>query len=192
VRTPSIRILALAAAAVLCVAGPPARGAGDGARRRGDPVGPPYQRLIERVARHHGLDPDLLAALVEVESGRDAAARSAKGAVGLAQMLPETARRFGARDLADPEENLEGAARYLRFLLRRFRGDLRLVLAAWNAGEGAVERYGGVPPYPETVAFVRKVLSRYRDLRGPVEAPPGAGAVRVERDPAGGIVVTNR
>lgn len=159
----------------------------------GDPVGPPYQRLIERVAERHRLDPDLLTALVEVESGRDASARSRKGALGLAQLMPETARRFGARDLLDAEENLEAAARYLRYLLRRYRGDIRLALAAWNAGEGAVERFGGVPPYPETIGFIRKVMKRL-DLRregGPAEGP-GGGRIRVERDPRGRIVVTNR
>ncbi len=176
----SLVLLALAA-------GPAFPGAGK------DPVGPPYQRLIERVAARHHLDPALLAALVEVESGRDASARSRKGAVGLAQLMPETARRFGARDLLDAEENLEAAARYLRYLLRRYRGDLRLALAAWNAGEGAVERYGGVPPYRETVHFVRKVLARLDLLRGEQCARgPGRGEIRVERDPSGGVVITNR
>jgi len=176
---------------VLALAGPPASAAVGGRAR--DPVGPPYQRLIERVAARHRLDPALLAALVEVESGRNPAARSRKGALGLAQLMPETARRFGARDPLDAEENLEAAARYLRALVERYRGDLPLVLAAWNAGEGAVEKFGGVPPYLETVTFVRKVLDRLAATRGPGPRPAGGpGRVRVERDPARGIVVTNR
>ncbi len=188
-----MRILLAVPAVLLALAAGTALPATAGDRCSGDPVGPPYQRLIERVARRHRIDPGLLGALVEVESGRDASARSRKGALGLAQLMPETARRFGARDLLDAEENLEAAARYLRHLLRRYRGDLRLVLAAWNAGEGAVERYGGVPPYPETVAFVRKVLERFELLQGGrPPGGPGPGPIRVERDPRGGIVITNR
>ncbi|RMG49188.1 MAG: lytic transglycosylase domain-containing protein [Acidobacteria bacterium] len=153
-----------------------------------DPIGPPYQRLIERVARRHGLDPRLLAALVEEESAREPGAVSRAGAVGLAQLMPETARRFGVADPSDPEENLEGGARYLRWLLDRYAGDVVRALAAYNAGEGAVDRFGGVPPYPETRRFVRQVLRRAGLAAGRRRAP---AAARLLRAPDGTPVITN-
>ncbi len=158
--------------------------------RRQDPVGPPYQRLIERTAERHRLDPLLLEALVEVESGRNAAAVSPKGARGLGQLMPGTARRFDVADPHDPEENLDGAARYLAWLIERYQGDLTLALAAYNAGEGAVDRYVGVPPYPETRNYVHKVLSR-AGLRGGGSSAGKPDPVRLVRAPDGGIVITN-
>ena len=120
-----------------------------------------YDRLIDKVARAEGLDPDLLRAVVETESNYDPNAVSKKGAVGLMQLMPETARGMGVTDPFLPEENLEAGARYLRRLIDKYEGKLTLALSAYNAGEKAVERYKGIPPYPETQGYVRKVLKAY-------------------------------
>lgn len=117
--------------------------------------------LAQEIARRHGLDPALVLAVVAVESGFQPGAVSPKGAQGLMQLMPATARELGVSDAFDAEQNLDGGARYLRALLEQHRGDLRLALAAYNAGPGAVKRHGGVPPYPETRRYVEKVLRRY-------------------------------
>jgi soluble lytic murein transglycosylase-like protein len=153
-------------------------------------IGKPYQLLIERTAERHQLDPLLLAALVEVESGRNADAVSPKGARGLGQLMPATARRFDVADVHDPAENLDGAARYLAWLIERYQGDLTLALAAYNAGEGAVDRHLGVPPYPETRDYVRKVLGR-AGLEGGTARPRGPDPVRLLRQPDGTVMITN-
>jgi soluble lytic murein transglycosylase len=120
-----------------------------------------YDDLIVQVARAEGLDVDLLRAVVEAESNYDANAISKKGAIGLMQLMPETARGMGVADPFHPAENLAAGARYLRGLLDKYRGRLPLALAAYNAGEKAVDRYKGVPPYPETQGYVKKVLKAY-------------------------------
>jgi len=120
-----------------------------------------YDDLIEQVARAEGLDADLLRAVVEAESNYDAGAISKKGAIGLMQLMPETARGMGVADPFHPAENLEAGARYLRRLLDRYQGRLPLALAAYNAGENAVDRYRGIPPFPETQGYVRKILKAY-------------------------------
>jgi len=111
-------------------------------------------------ARRHSLDPDLVRAVVAVESGFRPDAVSPKGAQGLMQLMPYTARALGVKDTFDPAANLDGGTRYLRALIKRYDGDVTRALAAYNAGEGAVARHGGVPPYPETLAYVRRVLER--------------------------------
>lgn len=113
--------------------------------------------LIEAAAAAHGLDARLVRAVVQVESAFVAQARSPKGAMGLMQLMPETARQYGLEDPFDPRANLDAGVRHLRRLLDRFT-DLRLALAAYNAGEDAVRRAGGVPPWPETLAYVARVL----------------------------------
>jgi soluble lytic murein transglycosylase-like protein len=121
----------------------------------------PYGDLIYDVAVRHSLNPHLIAAVIHVESAFNPRAVSRKGACGLMQLLPATARRFGLRkrkDLFNPEKNVEAGVRYLKWLTRRFSGDVHKILAAYNAGEGAVERYGGIPPYRETQRYVRKVF----------------------------------
>jgi len=124
------------------------------------PAGP-FGDLIYQVAARYSLNPHLLAAIVRVESSFNPRALSRKGACGLMQLLPETARRFGLRrkDLFDPAKNLEAGARYLKWLSSRFGEDPIRVLAAYNAGEGAVQRYGGVPPYKETRNYVDRIFS---------------------------------
>lgn len=115
---------------------------------------------IDAAARHHGLDPTLLSAVIAVESGFDASALSPKGAMGLMQLMPATARRFGVRDAYSVSDNLRGGAAYLRWLLDYFDRDLALALAAYNAGEGAVLKAGRrIPPFPETMQYVDKVLA---------------------------------
>ena len=126
-----------------------------------------YAPLISRIAREQRLHPELLHAVVRVESAYDPRAVSSKGAVGLMQLMPATAERFGVSDREDPQQSLTGGASYLRELLALFDDDLTLALAAYNAGENAVIRNGNaVPPYPETQNYVRKVTSLYRQQTG--------------------------
>lgn len=116
-------------------------------------------------ARRHGLDPDLVLAVISVESAFRKEAVSPKGAQGLMQLMPATARELGVKDAFDPAQNLDAGARYLTALLEQFHGDVKLALAAYNAGPGAVKRHGGIPPYRETRQHVEKVLERYRPSR---------------------------
>jgi hypothetical protein len=121
--------------------------------------------LARQIAERHGVDPELVGAVVSVESGFDPAAVSPKGAQGLMQLMPSTAATLGVTDPFDPRQNLDGGVRHLRSLLASYRGDRRLALAAYNAGAGAVARHKGVPPYRETQDYVRKVLTRCRRPR---------------------------
>jgi soluble lytic murein transglycosylase-like protein len=122
---------------------------------------------VEEIARSHGLDPALLDAVILVESGYDPSAVSHKGAIGLMQLMPDTAARFEVSDPSDPIENMRGGARYLRWLMDYFENDLELTLAAYNAGETSLARNGDqVPPYEETRNFVDRVLRRYRMSNG--------------------------
>jgi hypothetical protein len=126
---------------------------------------PDVARLVDAVALSYGLEPALLLAVISAESGFRSKAVSPKGAQGLMQLMPATARRLGVRDPFDPEQNVRGGARYLNELLRLFGNDVRLALAAYNAGEDAVMRHGrAIPPYPETRQYVTRVLSRYDAL----------------------------
>jgi len=120
------------------------------------------EALAADVARRHGLAPALVLAVASVESGFRPNAVSPKGAQGLMQLMPSTAAALGVSDAFDPETNLEGGSRYLAELINLYGGDLTKALAAYNAGPGAVKRHGGVPPYQETRAYVKKVLERYK------------------------------
>jgi len=125
-----------------------------------------FSPMIEKVAKELRLHPGLLHAMVRVESSYNPRALSRKGAQGLMQLMPETATRYGVGDSYDPRQNLEGGARYLRDLLKEFEFDIRLALAAYNAGENAVKRYGNqIPPFPETVDYVAKVMGEYERNR---------------------------
>lgn len=142
----------------------PRNGAAGGVRSR-----PPHavglRAQVTRIADEHGVDPALALAVVEIESAGRADARSPKGALGLMQLMPATAQRYGVADPLDPDANLRGGIRYLRDLLRQF-GSTELALAAYNAGEGAVMRHGNaIPPFAETQAYVPKVLQRYGTLQ---------------------------
>jgi soluble lytic murein transglycosylase-like protein len=133
-----------------------------------------YHRIIENAelegavshaAREHRLQPALSLAVIRAESSFNPVVVSRAGAVGLMQLVPETAIRHGVRNLYDTKENIAGGARHLRYLLDRFKGNLSLALAAYNAGERKVDRYGRIPPFKETQLYVQKVMSFYRDHR---------------------------
>jgi len=125
-----------------------------------------YSGIIDKAANVHGLDSALLHAVIAVESGYDPAARSRKGAGGLMQLMPGTAKRYGVVDAFDPAQNIDGGARYLRDLLQMFDKDLSLVLAAYNAGENAVIRnQNRIPRNRETIEYVPKVLAHYRQYQ---------------------------
>jgi len=132
--------------------------------------------LVRREGERHDVDPDLIFAVIRQESAFDPYAVSHAGAVGLMQLMPETAERFGVKDILDPAENVSGGVQYLRLLLERYEGDHRLALAAYNAGEGAVDRYQGIPPYSETRDYVKRITSNYR----PVQAVPEDGELDEE------------
>jgi soluble lytic murein transglycosylase-like protein len=121
----------------------------------------PYADLIAAAAKRHGVDPALLAALVKQESNFNPNAQSGVGAKGLTQLMDATARGLGVTDSLDPAQSLDGGARFLGGLLKQFKGDTSLALAAYNAGPGAVKKYGGVPPFAETQRYVPKVLAYY-------------------------------
>lgn len=168
--------------------------------RDGKPVRPDaaIRPLVEHMARRHQMDPLLVEAVIRAESAYNLAAVSPKGAAGLMQLMPSTARRLGARDRFDPAENVEAGIRYLKALREQF-GDDRLALAAYNAGAEAVMRHGGVPPFQETVQYVRKVEQLYRqartagqaDRRAP-SAEPELRGLLVETDEAGRLWLRTR
>jgi len=154
-----------------------------------NPVGDKYAEVIDRVASEEGVDLRLVRAVIEAESNFNAFAVSRKGAQGLMQLMPATADRYGVSDAFDPEANIRGGVRYLRDLQSMFRGQLSLAVAAYNAGEKVVLRYNGIPPYPETRQYVRRVLGLYG--RGEAAArKPETGApissVRPELPESGG------
>ena len=128
-------------------------------------AGTELERAVSRAAKQHRLHPALLFAVMKAESSFNPIVVSKAGAVGLMQLVPETAMRHGVQNLYDTNENVAGGARHLRYLLDRFHGNTRLALAAYNAGEGKVDRYKQIPPYKETRHYVQKVLSYYRDYR---------------------------
>lgn len=127
------------------------------------------EQLVRRLAPQYAIDFRLALAVISVESAFNPAAVSPKKAQGLMQLIPATAERFGVKKVLNPAENVKGGLAYLRWLLAFFKGDVPLVLAAYNAGERAVERYRGIPPYPETRNYVRKVTSIYRKASHPYE-----------------------
>lgn len=130
-----------------------------------------HAQLIQRLAPQFDVDARLALAIARAESNFDARAVSSRNAMGLMQLIPDTATRFGVRNAFDPEQNVRGGLAYLRWLLARFNGDVALASAAYNAGESTVERFGGVPPYAETRHYVQRILHFYRSPR---HARPGA------------------
>ncbi len=151
-----------------------------------------YDPYIERVARQNGLSPELIKAVALVESGLDPRAISPAGAQGLMQLMPATARQYGVTDAFNPLANLEAGARHLRSLLDEFDGDLELALAAYNAGASAVRRYRGIPAYPETVNYVRRVrekLGRPVEEVEPAKEPSKPVRARVLSD--GSVMLSN-
>lgn len=142
---------------------------------RPERLAPPHlDALVERAAIRHDLDPALVRAVIAVESGGDPKAVSPKGAKGLMQLMDTTARELGVSDSLNPGQNIEGGAAYLKRMLDRYDGDPRLALAAYNAGPGAVDRHGGVPPYRETEDYIQKVLTAWRQTRTTPSATPSS------------------
>jgi soluble lytic murein transglycosylase-like protein len=132
---------------------------------------------VERIAAQHALPPQLIHSVIKIESNYNPHAISNKGAQGLMQLIPATARRFGVNNAFNPVENIQGGAKYLRYLLDLYDGNYPLALAAYNAGEAAVARYGGIPPYTETqnyVILVRKQLESARKAAAKAAAAPPA------------------
>ena len=125
-----------------------------------------YEEVIQSASERYGIDRDLIRAVIKAESNFNSIARSSKGALGLMQLMPDTARLHNVSDVFDPSDNIEGGVRHLKLLLGRYQGDLELSLAAYNAGVKAVEKYGGVPPFIETRDYIRRVLSYYETYRG--------------------------
>jgi soluble lytic murein transglycosylase-like protein len=136
-----------------------------------------YEGLIDQSAARYGLDPAVLHGLIEQESGFDPSATSSAGATGLTQLMPGTASSLGVSDPLDPAESIEGGARYLSEMMARFDGNTAEALAAYNAGPGAVEQYGGVPPYAETESYVSKVLGNAEAYRQSHPTTATAGAL---------------
>ena len=153
-----------------------------------------YDPYIEMVARDNGVDPTLVKAVALVESGFNARARSSKGAQGLMQLMPQTAAQYGVTNLHDPYQNLTAGAKHLRELLDRYEGDVTLALAAYNAGSGAVARYGGVPAYAETRDYVKKVQSKMgrtpRKSEGRVVSNKSA-KIQMRVEPDGSVTLFN-
>ncbi len=148
-------------------AGPRRMSSGSWRKEAGD-----YARHVRRSARRWGIDPELIVAVAQTESRLNASAVSPKGALGLMQLMPSTARLMAVHDPFDPRQNIDGGARWLRMMLDRFKGDVDLALAAYNAGPETVKRYGGIPPYAETQRYVRLVREKMGRMRPVV--PSGA------------------
>ncbi len=125
-----------------------------------------FDHHVQRAARRYGLRPEIISAVIQAESGGNPSALSPRNAKGLMQLTDSTAEMLGVKNIWSPGENIDGGARYLRKLLDRFDGRLELALAAYNAGPTAVSRYGGIPPYPETRAYVQRVMNQVRQFNG--------------------------
>ncbi len=142
------------------------------------PVPSGLNELVESIAARHELSPQLIHAVIKTESNYNPSAISPKGALGLMQLMPATARRFSVSHVFDPVENIEGGARYLKYLLELYSGDYPLALAAYNAGEAAVAKYNGIPPFPETQNYVVQVQHNLQKLAAAAQAqqapPPAA------------------
>ena len=172
------RALGLGALALACLASP-AIAAQKGQQAK-------YDGLVQSYAEKHGIDPKLVHSIIAAESDYDPGAVSARGAVGLMQLMPETASNYGVQNAFDPEENIEAGVRYLKDLSRAYEDDLDQILAAYNAGPEALKKYSGVPPYPETTRYIRKVKALYAGQGGTVHTK-----IYRFRDSQGRLILTN-
>jgi len=148
----------------------------DAAVSAAQPPSPPtgIDEAVSRIAAEQSLSPQLIHSVIKVESNYNARAISSKGALGLMQLIPSTARRFGVSDAFNPIQNIQGGAKYLRYLLDLYQQNYPLALAAYNAGEAAVARYGGVPPYAETQNYVTLVRRQWEQARKASDAKAAA------------------
>ncbi|HWQ10174.1 MAG TPA: lytic transglycosylase domain-containing protein, partial [Holophaga sp.] len=152
---------------------------------------PELLALVDEIATDVGVDPYLARAVIQAESAFNYRARSRTGALGLMQLMPQTAERFGVLDPFDPRQNITGGTKYLRWLMDHFKGDITKTVAAYNAGEGAVEKYLGIPPFAETRAYVPRVLDLY--TKRLVQADPKAsGAMALLKKGHGGFLVDQK
>jgi soluble lytic murein transglycosylase-like protein len=147
--------------------------------------------LIDHISGQHGVDPELVKAVARVESNYNPRAVSYKGALGLMQLLPETAKRFGVFNVWDPQQNIEGGVKFLKFLSGMFPNNLPYVLAAYNAGENAVVRHRGIPPYRETQAYVRRITGLYKKGSVLTAGSEPDGGIVCYRDEVGRVVYSN-
>jgi len=156
---------------------------------------PSLEGIIQQASQEQGLDPSLVKAIIQVESGFNPGALSPKGAMGLMQLMPDTARLYGVKDPWDIAQNVRAGTAYLRDLIQYFNGDLKKALAAYNAGPKAVRDYGGVPPFPETQKYVRDVLSLYPTrkvkLKTSSQGKKSSRPIRRIRLPDGTVLYTN-
>lgn len=151
------------------------------------------RELVHQASVEHGLDPKLMDAMVRVESDYDPRAVSRRGAMGLMQLMPDTAERLGVDDPFDPEQNVRAGMREFARLVNRYRGNLQFALAAYNAGEGAVSRYRGIPPYRETRNYVSRILTIYTGKPYRLTRSYPVRPVRLVKDPSSGrTVITNQ
>jgi len=180
-------VLALLAPAAAVAVSPSEGPAASLAAQRSD-----LKDLVHRISAEQGVDPRLVHALVTVESGYQPRAISPKGALGLTQLMPATAKRLHVANPFDPEQNVRAGVRELSRLIDRYAGDLPRALAAYNAGEGAVDRYRGVPPFRETRSYVQRILSLYFGRPYRLDGRPYRQPVKLVRDPrTGSVVITN-
>ncbi len=172
-----------------------------------NPAAPPetaaaMNEAVRVIALRHALSPELLHSVIKVESNYDPLAVSPKGALGMMQLIPSTARRFGVANVFNPVENIEGGARYLQYLLNLYSGDYPLALAAYNAGEQAVAKYGGVPPFPETRNYLVQVRKQMEAAEGgrqenpapkpEARVPSGPAHILEIREPDGSVRYVSR
>ncbi len=155
---------------------------------------PQIEKWIVDISEQHGVDPELVKAVAQAESNFNPRAISNKGAMGLMQLIPETAKRFGVRDVFDPKQSIEGGVKYLKFLTGMFPGNIPHVLAAYNAGENAVVKYKGVPPFRETQEYVRRIALTYKKMGNSMVASNALDPDRrivTYRDTAGRTIYSN-
>ena len=141
------------------------KGKGESGKKKNISSDIEIKKAIDQIARNIQIDPALIKAIIMAESGGDPFAISPKGALGLMQLMPETANELSVSNPFDPEENIRGGTKYLSWLLKTYNGDLLSALAAYNAGPGTVKKFGGIPPYPETIKYIKRVLRYWKQAK---------------------------